>query len=103
MPKCPFAVFEEISGPDGSFVGGPFKVVHHTTEASTYAGAKAAYKANRSDPHFTVAGEDIFQHIDTGLSARSLRNQDGGVQTNRDSAVQIEVVGFAGRPKDIPT
>src|SRR5215208_5822096 len=103
MSLCPFATFEEISGPVGSYSGGPFKIVHHTTEGHTYAAAKAAYKAARSDPHFTVAGEDVFQHIDTGKAARSLRNPPGGVETNRDSAVQIEVVAFAGRPKDAAT
>ena len=45
----------------------------------------------------------MFQHIDTGLAARSLKNPPGGVETNRDSAVQIEVVGFAGSPKDVAT
>jgi hypothetical protein len=103
MPICPFAKFEEITGPVGDYLGGPFKIVHHTTEGTSYAGAKSAYKANRSDPHFTVDGEDIFQHIDTGKAARSLRNDASGVQTNRDSAVQIEVVAFAGKPKDIIT
>ena len=103
MAICPFATFEEITGPVGAYSGGPFKIVHHTTEGSTYAGAKAAFRANRSDPHFTVTGEDIFQHIDTGLAARSLRNPPGGVETNRDSAVQIEVVGFAGSAKDVTT
>jgi hypothetical protein len=103
MAICPFAKFEEITGPVGDYLGGPFKIVHHTTEGTSYAGAKAAYKAKRVDPHFTVAGEDIFEHIDTGKSARALRNDPGGVQTNRDSAVQIEVVAFAGKPKDIAT
>jgi hypothetical protein len=32
-----------------------------------------------------------------------LKNRPGGVETNRDSAVQIEIVGFAGAPKDVPT
>ena len=103
MARCPFATFEEITGPVGPFSGGPVKIVHHTTEGSTYAGAKSAYRTNRSDPHFTVAGDDIFQHIDTSLAARSLRNPPGGVETNRDSAVQIEVVGFAGSAKDVAT
>jgi len=103
MAICPFATFEEITGPVGPYDSGPFKIVHHTTEGSTYAGAKAAFKAHRSDPHFTVAGDEIFQHIDTGLAARSLRNPAGGVETNRDSAVQIEVVGFAGSAKDVTT
>jgi hypothetical protein len=50
-----------------------------------------------------VDGTTVYQHIDTGVAARALRNPPGGVQTNRDSAIQIEVVGFAHRPKTRPT
>ncbi len=103
MARCPFAAFEEITGPVGAFSAGPFRIVHHTTEGSSYAGAKAAYRRARSDPHFTVAGDQVFQHIDTSMSARALRNSPGGVETNRHSAIQIEVVGFAGRAKDVAT
>lgn len=99
MPRCPFATWKPISGPSGSHTGGPFKIVHHTTEGSTAEGAFAAFRANRSDPHFTIDSAKIYQHIDTGQAARALRNPSGGVETNRDSAVQIEVVGFAHRPK----
>jgi hypothetical protein len=35
--------------------------------------------------------------------ARSLKNASGGAQTNRASAVQIEVVGFSGKPKNMKT
>jgi hypothetical protein len=103
MAKCPFATWKPITGGDGSFSGGSFKIVHHTTEGSTAEGAMSAYKANRSDPHFTVDSTRIFQHIDTKFFARSLRNKSGGVETNRDSAIQIEVVGFAGKAKDKKT
>ncbi|XYD06802.1 N-acetylmuramoyl-L-alanine amidase [Methylobacterium sp. NMS12] len=99
MAICPFAVQKPFSGSSGSYTGGPFKIVHHTTEGGSAAGAFGAYRANRSDPHFTVDGTTIYQHIDTDVAARALRNPPGGVQTNRDSAVQIEVVGFAHRPK----
>src|SRR5262245_58042937 len=99
MARCPFAEWKPISGPSGSFTGGPFKIVHHTTEGSSAQGAFNAFRAHRSDPHFTVDATKIFQHIDTGKAARALRNLEGGVQTNRDSAIQIEVVGFAHRPK----
>lgn len=100
MPRCPFATFKEITGPSGDHVGGPFKIVHHTTEGSSAAGAFAAFAKNRSDPHFTVDGRGVTQHIDTAKAARALRNADGGVHTNRDSAVQIELVGFAGARKN---
>lgn len=103
MAICPFATWKPISGPSGSHSGGPFKIVHHTTEGSTAQGAFDAFRTNRSDPHFTVDGTTIYQHVDTGVAARALRNPPGGVQTNRDSAVQIEVVGFAHRPKTKPT
>ena len=102
MPRCPFAEFMTISGPSGPNVGGPFKIVHHTTEGSSAAGALAAFKKNKSDPHFTVDGMKILQHIDTSEGARALRNAPGGVQTNRDSAIQIELVGFAGARKNTP-
>jgi hypothetical protein len=100
MARCPFALWQPISGSSGPHVGGPFKIVHHTTEGSTAEGALDAFAQARSDPHFTVDATRIFQHIDTAESARALRNAPGGVQTNRDSAVQIELVGFAHLPKD---
>ena len=103
MARCPFAQWMPISGSCGSNVGGPYRIVHHTTEGSTAAAAFQAFRAHRSDPHFTVDDRGITQHIDTSLAARALRNAEGGVQTNRLSAIQIEVVGFAGRPKSRPT
>lgn len=99
MARCPFATWMPISGPVGSYVGGPFRIVHHTTEGGSASGAFAAFKAHRSDPHFTVDQHTVFQHIDTSVSARALRNVSGGVQTNRLSAIQIEVVGTAAKPK----
>ncbi|WP_205917873.1 DNA/RNA non-specific endonuclease [Rhizobium ruizarguesonis] len=103
MARYPGAEWLPISGSSGSFTGGPSKIVHHTTEGSSAGGAFAAFRANRSDPHFTVDETKVFQHIDTNVAARALRNPAGGVQTNRDSAIQIEVVGFAHRPKSKAT
>jgi endonuclease G len=103
MARYPGAEWLPISGSSGSFTGGPFKIVHHTTEGSSASGAFAAFRANRSDPHFTLDETKVYQHIDTNVAARALRNPSGGVQTNRDSAIQIEVVGFAHRPKSKAT
>lgn len=99
MSRCPFATWKPISGSSGSNLGGPFKIVHHTTEGSSAQGAFDALRDNRSDPHFTVDATTIWQHIATASAARALRNTADGAQTNRDSAVQIEIVGFAHRPK----
>lgn len=104
MALCHFATWKPFTGPSGPYTGGPFKIVHHTTEGSTAAGAFAAYQANHSDPHFTVDATTIYQHIDTGVAARALRNDTTKpLQTNRDGAVQIEVVGFAHLPKNSAT
>jgi hypothetical protein len=103
MAACRFAVQKPITGASGSNIGGPFKIVHHTTEGGTVQAAFDAFAAHRSDPHFTVDATTIYQHIDTDLGARALRNAPGGVETNRDRAIQIEVVGFAHRPKTKPT
>lgn len=99
MARCPFAKWVPLSGACGSYVAGPYRIVHHTTEGSTAEGAMAAFRQHRSDPHFTVDQATIYQHIDTGEAARALRNLSGGVQTNRLSAIQIEVVGTAAKPK----
>jgi hypothetical protein len=103
MALCPFATQYPITGSSGSYTGGPFKIVHHTTEGSKATGAFDAFKLHKSDPHFTVDATTIYQHLDTAVAARALKNLDGGVQTNRDSAVQIEVVGFAGADKNALT
>jgi len=100
VPKCPFATWKVITGGIGVYTSGPFKIVHHTTEGSTASGAFSTYAKRRNDPHFTIEADLIYQHIDTNEGARSLRNEPGGVQTNRESAVQIEVVGYAHLPKD---
>jgi len=103
MAKCPFAKWMPLNGPVGSFVGGPKKIVHHTTEGGSADGAIAAFRKNKSDPHFTVAGDAIYQHIDTDQAARALKNISGGVETNRLGAIQIEIVGTATKPKARPT
>lgn len=104
MALCTFATQHPISRSSGSYTGGPFKIVHHTTEGGSAAGAFAAFAAHRSDPHFTVDKTTVFQHIDTGAAARALRHKlPNGIQTNRESAIQIEVVGFAGTTKSAQT
>lgn len=87
----------------GSYTGGPFKGLLHTTEGSSASGAISAFRTNNSWPHFLIdyAGA-IWQFLDTAVSARALRNLSGGVQTNRDSVIQLEIVGFAGKPNEHP-
>lgn len=101
--RCPFAIWHPLTGPGSAYTGGPFKIVWHTTEGSTAAGAFAALRSAHADSHFVVDDKNIYQLIDTDFSSKSLRNAAGGVETNRDSAIQIELVGFAGKPKNRAT
>ena len=83
-----------------TYTGGPWKGLLHTTEGLTLptyrddlgrAGAKA--------PHFTLTpfawakDTHYHQHFDTARPSRALRNESGGVQTNTDQVIQIELVG----------
>jgi hypothetical protein len=84
----------------GSYVTGPHKIVHHTTEGSTAASAFETYQQDHFIPHFTVDADHIYRHLDTEVAATALQHHDGTVETNRSSAIQFELVGFAGKPKD---
>jgi hypothetical protein len=75
----------------GSFSGGPRKGVLHTTETETWPG----YDGGASAPHFTVNGTKVRQHFPISMPSRALQNVDGGVRTNRDGAIQIEIVCYS--------
>src|SRR5215472_2091713 len=101
MAQCPFAVSMPLPGSPGGYAGDhPFKIVHHTTEGASADDAFAAYQNTTNIPHFTVDDMTIFQHVDTDAAASALRHPAGTTETNRSSAVQIELVGFAGSPKN---
>lgn len=101
MSFYPTADRSVIGTNSGSYLGGPAKGVLHTTEGSGAAGAIAAFRSSGSWPHFLVGSDGhVYQFIDTALAARALRNLAGGVETNRDHAIQIEIVGFAGQPSN---
>lgn len=74
--------------------------VQHTTEGSTVEGALSAYAAKRCAPTFTL-GRDakgkarILQHLPLGNAARALMNESGGVETNRVTIAQIELVAVS--------
>lgn len=98
MALYPFAVWEPGNS-GGSYLGGPWRIVWHTTEGRTAAGAIRTFRQNNSWPHFTVDETTVYQHVDTEVASRALRNAAGGVQTNRWSAVQIELVARAAVEK----
>lgn len=70
------------------------KGVLHTTEGGNWT----SYDEGKKAPHLSVKaipgkGVEVRQHTPFTSSARALRNLDGGVQTNRDYAFQIELIG----------
>jgi hypothetical protein len=92
---------------DGGSHLGPVTVgVLHTTESTRFVPNSKNYFGHQSYPHFTVAvvtinGKRVFrswQHISIRRAARALKNLSGGVQTNREGVIQIEVVGSAKSP-----
>jgi len=96
-----------IPGRDGgTMLGGPAKVVWHTTEndpAKTSATNVANYLVGSGNTvHLVwnpITGE-IVQMIPANHAGRGLENRAGGVETNRAGRVviQIEVVGRASQP-----
>jgi len=73
-------------------------LVLHSTEGSTFAGARRTLFANNSMSHWLgdPATGEFEELVDPSGPARSLRNLSGGVETNnRGSVYQLEIVGFA--------
>jgi hypothetical protein len=87
-------------------VGGPPRATWHTTEDDPHQkSALQVAEYLRSVDYCShivwnpVSG-DVVQMIPADRAARALRNEDGGVQTNRHGQVniQVEVVGRAAQP-----
>lgn len=79
-----------------SWVPAQPKLVWHTTEGyglPTYSG---------SCPHFTLDPKTgkLWQHVPITGGAYALRNESGGVETNRARAIQVELCGFAARSQN---
>jgi hypothetical protein len=78
----------------GSMLDGPGKGLWHSTETDGWPGY-----ATGSFPHLTVHVEGgrfvARQHIPFTRAARALRNESGGVQTNRITRCQVEIVDRA--------
>jgi hypothetical protein len=92
----PEAIRTGVVSPVGSFVTSHKRLVWHSTEGSSlpsYAG---------TNPHFTIdaARGVLYQHQSVAGAARALVNASGGVETNRQGAIQVEIVGFAAQSQD---
>lgn len=90
---CSWAVREPL-GDSGPFSGGKPKLVWHTTE--TPAGWGRGYRRG-THPHFTcdVQRRHTYQHVPIDHASMALEHPQGTGDTNRDNAVQVELVGYA--------
>ncbi|HZF32263.1 MAG TPA: hypothetical protein VE914_00515 [Candidatus Angelobacter sp.] len=90
----------------GAYSGGPFRGVIHTTELMDFKPSKRNYFGKFDPPHFTLVMEKgeprFYQHFPITVAARSLENPPGGVETNRRSAIQIELVWKAAEIDKLP-
>lgn len=102
--RWPEAVWDPMTDA-GKFLQGPFRGVLHTTEGSSYAGAKGTYVAKKVAPHFTVTVETgefrAYQHVPLDKAARALANPPGGIQTNRIPCIQVEIVWKAAQAAEM--
>ena len=74
---------------------GPWRVVLHTTETVTVPN----YNGGKTAPHLTYNPKtrQWLQHTKLTVASRALRNVIGGAQTNRERALQIELVCYSDK------
>jgi len=95
IPRYPKALWIGDGQSGGSYTSGPYKVVLHTTETRGIPG----YNDGRYAPHMTYSprSRTFYQHTEFTVAARALKNGAGGVQTNRDSALQLEIICYSNK------
>lgn len=91
----------------GSLLSSFEKQVIHTTETEKYTPSKVSYYGHQLWPHATLAQINnvwtLFQHLPLNRSSACMRNLVGGVETNRDGCIQIEIAYTAGKGQELPT
>lgn len=96
--RYPKAIWRGDGYTTGSYTGGPWKLVLHTTETSGMPSyTDRAGRRGGSAPHVTYYPKtrEFFQHTDFNSPARALRDAEGGVHTNRDSVIQLEIICYS--------
>ena len=93
--RYPKATWKGDGNSGGSFINVPYRVVLHTTETEGVPG----YDGGASAPHLTYdpRSRKWYQHTSLSIAARALRNQSGGVQTNRARAIQVEIIAYSAK------
>lgn len=73
----------------------PPRLVLHTTEGSTAAGALATFRKTGDIGHFLISPTELYQLLPLSEYATALEHPSGTPETNREHAIQIEQVGYA--------
>ena len=96
LSRYPKASWFGDGATSGDYYGGPWKVVLHTTETV----GLPDYAEGKTAPHLTYNPETRkwVQHTSLLKAARALRNTPGGAQTNRDCALQVEIICYSNKP-----
>lgn len=76
------------------------KQVLHSTESDFYVPSSASYFGHQLWPTATLGrvknvGWELYQHLPLNRMSSAMRNLAGGVETNRDGCIQIEITGRA--------
>jgi len=81
----------------GDFAAGDPKLVWHTTEGTSFEGARQTLISNHDEPHCLVSvdGRHVVQFVPFDRSSKSLLHPAGTPETNRAHCIQVEVCGFA--------
>jgi len=101
--RCPFAIWTHYNQwPTGDYTDDVnLKAVWHKTQGYDNV-ITAVYPKTGGIPKLTILSTGVLhQHYSMNNHDRGLRNLPGGVQTNLDGAISIEIVGFTG--KDVTT
>lgn len=85
----------------GAFKGGPNKGVLHTAESKSIPSILSTYRNTKNYPQITV-GTTVEQHCPVNVGSTALQNLTGGVETNFDGAVQIEIAWMAADIANLP-
>lgn len=100
LPGVTKAVAGQATGSFDSEANPTWKLGLHTTEGFSIAGAEAAYRNGGYWPHITVGVTDfddwkfgVHQHFPFWSRSTTFADGSGGIRTNRDYVIQVEIVG----------
>jgi hypothetical protein len=84
------------------------KIVLHSMEAKRYYPSSVSYAGHQYWPTASLAPHNIsgdwtiYNHLPLNRTGAALKNLAGGVETNNDGVIQIEICSYAAEGPDVP-